>query len=136
VELLTLSACNTAMGGESNGREVEGFGELAQKQGALAVVATLWAVSDESTGKLMQEFYRLRTATPGMTKGEALREAQLALLRGQVKKGEGGTADQRTSKAVGTGANASGQPQFKYDPDRPYAHPYYWAPFILIGNWK
>ncbi|MCY7375030.1 MAG: tetratricopeptide repeat protein, partial [Pyrinomonadaceae bacterium] len=51
VELLTLSACNTAMtaGNKSNGLEVEGFGALAQRQGAKSVLATLWAVADSST---------------------------------------------------------------------------------------
>jgi CHAT domain-containing protein len=31
---------------------------------------------------------------------------------------------------------AANKPRFTVDPKRPYAHPYYWAPFILIGNWK
>ena len=99
VQLLTLSACNTALG---DGSEVESFGTLAQRQGAKAVVASLWQVADESTSRLMQEFYRIRESSPGMTKLEALREAQLELLRG-----------------AGT----------------PYVHPYYWAPFFLMGNW-
>ena len=99
VQLLTLSACNTGVG---DGAEVEGFGTLAQRQGAKAVVASLWNVADESTSRLMQQFYRIRESAPGMTKLEALRKAQLELLHG-----------------AGT----------------PYAHPYYWAPFFLMGNW-
>ena len=99
VQLLTLSACNTALG---DGSEVESFGTLAQRQGAKAVVASLWQVADESTSRLMQEFYRIRESAPGMTKLEALREAQLELLHGA------GTL---------------------------YVHPYYWAPFFLMGNW-
>jgi CHAT domain-containing protein len=55
----------------------------------------------------MREFYRIRESSPGMTKLEALRESQLELLRGEGQ-----------SKA---GA--------------PYAHPFYWAPFFLMGNW-
>src|SRR5580700_5086954 len=82
VQLLTLSACNTGMG---DGAEVEGFGALAQRQGAKAVVASLWPVADESTSRLMQEFYRIRESSAGMTKLEALREAQLRLLRGEVQ---------------------------------------------------
>src|SRR5258706_209096 len=85
VELLTLSACNTAMGGNgANGKEVEGFGVLAQRQGAKAVVASLWPVADRSTKLLMQEFYRSREARSGESKIAALREAQLKLLRGQI----------------------------------------------------
>jgi len=61
VDLLTLSACNTATGGTgANGKEVEGFGVLAQRQGAKSVIASLWPVADSSTKVLMQEFYRLR----------------------------------------------------------------------------
>src|SRR5712691_2264091 len=83
VELLTLSACNTATGGTgANGKEVEGFGVLAQRQGAKSVIASLWPVADSSTKVLMQEFYRLREANNGATKIEALRQAQLELLRG------------------------------------------------------
>lgn len=50
VDLLTLSACNTAMGNNAQGQEVESFAALAQKRGANGVLATLWPVADESTG--------------------------------------------------------------------------------------
>ncbi len=68
-----------------DGREVESFGVLAQRNGAKSVVATLWSVADDSTSLLMREFYRLREQSPGMLKSEALREAQLALLRGSIR---------------------------------------------------
>ena len=59
VDLLTLSACNTATSdAASDGKEVESFGVLAQRQGAKAVVASLWPVADQSTKQLMREFYR------------------------------------------------------------------------------
>ena len=88
VELLTLSACNTAVGSPgAEGTEVEGLAVLAQRQGAKAVVATLWAVADTSTQTLMQTFYRLRESQPGLPKVEALRQAQLALLRGAGQPG-------------------------------------------------
>ncbi|MBV9492291.1 MAG: tetratricopeptide repeat protein, partial [Verrucomicrobia bacterium] len=71
VDLLTLSACNTAMGGtHPDGRELESLGMIAQRKGAKAVVATLWPVADESTRLLMQEFYRLHAAEPGISKAE------------------------------------------------------------------
>jgi CHAT domain-containing protein len=106
---------------------------LAQKQGALAVLATLWEVADASTGQLMREFYRLREANPQWTKAEALRQAQLELLTGQTK-----VSQTRTQRAeiVGGEAGSSSQPSFTPDANAPLAHPYYWAPFILIGNWK
>jgi CHAT domain-containing protein len=136
VELLTLSACNTATGGSgANGKEVEGFGVLAQRQGAKAVVASLWPVADRSTKLLMQEFYRSREARSGESKIAALREAQLKLLRGEI------TADtaQSTNRQITheeAKPDETRRPLFKPDPKAPFAHPYYWAPFILIGNWK
>ncbi|HEX4945273.1 MAG TPA: CHAT domain-containing protein, partial [Blastocatellia bacterium] len=134
VDLLTLSACNTATGGSgANGKEVEGFGVLAQRQGAKAVVASLWPVADRSTKTLMQAFYQLREAKADVTKIEALRQAQIKLLRGELQV-TGETLAAR--EIVHESAKASHQPLFKVDPKAPYAHPYYWAPFILIGNWK
>lgn len=101
-DLLTLSACDTGLGGgrDSQGREIEGFGVIAQQQGAKAVLATLWPVADQSTAMLMAEMYR-RRQDQKLTKAEALRQAQLSL-----------------------------QSQSKY------SHPFFWAPFILMGNWK
>ena len=81
VQLLTLSACNTGVG---DGAEVESFGTLAQRQGAKAVVASLWPVVDASTAVLMREFYRIRETNTVLTKLDALREAQLELLRGMT----------------------------------------------------
>jgi len=135
VELLTLSACETGIGEESDrGAEIEGFGVLAQKKGAKAVLATLWNVADASTGRLMREFYRLRATKPGMSKAEALQQAQLSLLRGPSRKGVPGTRDRDIAKAAEARASEPGkfQPEF----GKPYSHPYYWAPFTLIGNWK
>jgi CHAT domain-containing protein len=102
VDLLTLSACDTGLGGgrDAQGREIEGFGVIAQQQGAKAVLATLWPVADQSTATLMADMYKQRQ-DKSLTKIEALRQAQISLLS---------------------------QPK--------YAHPFYWAPFILMGNWK
>ncbi|MBL8204950.1 MAG: tetratricopeptide repeat protein [Blastocatellia bacterium] len=134
VELLTLSACNTATSGsDANGKEVEGFGVLAQRQGAKAVVASLWPVADRSTKNLMQEFYRLRETKANSTKAEAIRQAQIKLLRGELQiTGEVVAARDITHET----GKATNLPPYKVDPKAPYAHPYYWAPFILIGNWK
>jgi CHAT domain-containing protein/tetratricopeptide (TPR) repeat protein len=140
VDLLTLSACNTATGGAGgDGKEVEGFGVLAQRQGAKAVVASLWPVADMSTRLLMEEFYRIRNSQDGMLKAEALRRAQLELLRGGAgpsagaQRGTGQSAGAANTTArrglsVGSVAESGGK--------APYAHPYFWAPFILIGNWR
>lgn len=132
VELLTLSACNTATqrGDEKFGREVDGFAELAQRLRAGAVMASLWEVSDATTPELMAEFYRLRESGIGMTKAVALQQAQLALLNGA---GFGKTLAKPSNRSPEL---LKDLPKYKVDPKRPYAHPYYWAPFVLIGNWR
>jgi CHAT domain-containing protein len=139
VELLTLSACNTAVGSAgAAGTEVEGLAVLAQRQGAKAVVATLWAVADRSTQALMQTFYRLRESQPGLPKVEALRQAQLALLWGArapeaAAPMEAGGIVREDAARHGLG---EALPPFVPPPQAPYAHPAYWAPFVLIGNWR
>jgi tetratricopeptide (TPR) repeat protein/CHAT domain-containing protein len=132
VQLLTLSACNTGMG---DGTEVEGFGTLAQRQGAKAVIASLWPVVDQSTSVLMQRFYRIRESSPGKTKLEALREAQLELLRGMAKRAQGAEPVRILVHEPEEGKPTVEAPRFPVDPEVPYAHPYYWAPFFLMGNW-
>lgn len=96
IEMLVLSACQTAAGDE---RAALGIAGVAIGAGARSALATLWSVSDESTARLVERFYRELVAAKG-NRAEALREAQLALLR---------------------------------EPET--AHPFYWAPFLLIGNW-
>lgn len=126
VDLLTLSACDTATAGQdSNGKEVEGLAEFAQRQGAKAVVATLWQVADYSTRQLMQEFYATKQSTAGTTKAHALRTAQLKVLS---------CGDQPASTS-----ELDRSMQMYIQPDAEiecFSHPYYWAPFILIGNWR
>ena len=133
VDLVALSACDTAVGGgrDANGREVEGFATLVQRQGAASVLATLWAVADRSTALLMRAFYQARAGDAAGTKGkaDALRSAQLALLRGEVR-GESSGANRGIDRPAGQGAG------FVRDPRRPFAHPYYWAPFVMMGDWQ
>lgn len=134
VELLALSACNTATpgGAKENGVEIEGFGAVAQERGARSVMATLWPVADPSTRDLMVEFYR-RFGAGTESKAESLRRAQLKLMRGSYPEGDSPKpprADEFTGTAPAVG------PPFEFDKNAPYAHPYYWAPFILFGNWR
>jgi CHAT domain-containing protein len=97
LDLLVLSACQTALGDE---RAILGMAGVAVRSGALSTVATLWSVRDRSTLELMDEFYRQLSQNPRPTKAEALRQAQLHLLH-----------------------------------DSTYQHPFFWAPFVLIGHW-
>ena len=135
-DLLTLSACNTGMGGGAQGKEVDGLGVLAQRQGAKAVLASLWEVSDESTSLLMRAFYEIRESHPGIIKSEALREAQLKMLRGGIQPGAGsGMGERGVNREWKRDGEAWDLPRFEKDQRIPFAHPYYWAPFFLIGNW-
>lgn len=136
VNLLTLSACDTAMEiKNSSGKEVEGFGALAQQLGARSVVASLWPVSDAATPVWMQAFYDAQKQHPTVSLAEALRQAQLAMLGRAAPLPEQGRT-QRAGRAVVDDEDMTSLPAFKIDPAHPYAHPYYWAPFILIGNWQ
>ncbi|MCU1263980.1 MAG: hypothetical protein JWM21_298 [Acidobacteria bacterium] len=133
VELLTLSACNTAATEpDANGREIDGFSELAQRLGAAAVMASLWSVADKSTELLMSEFYRLRKENPQMSKAGALQSAQRSMLDGKLRPLK--TTRQQRAELITT--ESSRALKFPFDPEKPYAHPFYWAPFVLIGNWK
>ncbi len=124
IDLLTLSACQTEMGGpNAQGGEVDGLGTVTLKAGAKAVIATLWSVDDASTALFMSDFYRLRQDRR-LTKADALRQAQLDLLKGAIS-----SPDAKSNrKATRSGVIGPG-------PGYPYTHPYYWAPFILMGNW-
>ena len=96
LELLTLTACQTAIGDE---RSALGLAGVAVQAGAKSALASLWSIEDAATAQMANRFYQ-GLNNPGTNKAQALREAQVALLEG-------------------------GQ----------YAHPAYWAPYILIGNW-
>ncbi len=80
VELVTLSACNTALTTASSGIEVDSLAEAVVAKNGKAVLATLWNAYDESTLQLMTEFYRNRVSNPNATKSAALRESQLKLI--------------------------------------------------------
>lgn len=78
IELLAFSACESAKG---NDRLELGLAGVALKSGARSVLATLWSVDDLSTARLMTEFYRQLGANPELTKAQALRAAQLSLIK-------------------------------------------------------
>lgn len=97
VDLLTLSACQTA---EGDDRAPLGFVGAALKANARSALGTLWAVEDNAAKLLMPTFYQA-LMQPGITKIKALQKAQLSLMN-----------------------------------DSAFTHPYFWAPFILVGNWQ
>jgi CHAT domain-containing protein len=128
IDLVTLSACNTAAAADSSGREIDSLAEAIQAKGGKSVLATLWSISDEGTSQLMAEFYRARKEVPGITKAEALQLAQKEMIDGKM--------NLTPELAARLKPRAPGAPAFAYDMKRPFAHPYYWSPFVLIGNWR
>jgi CHAT domain-containing protein/Tfp pilus assembly protein PilF len=124
--LLTLSACSTAKDYKSrNGLEMDSLGMVAQQKDAEAVLATLWDVNDLSTSHIMSDFYDRWVRNPADGKAEALRQAQLAFIHGGGAVPGGGTG-----RGFETGDQSSPPSSLGY------AHPYYWAPFVLIGNYQ
>lgn len=121
VKLLTLSSCRTALGD----RQAElGFAGVAYQSGAQSVLASLWSVDDEGTLALMTEFYeQLR---PASIKAEALRQAQLAMIRGQVRVEQG--------QLQGTGQPISLPPELARLSTKDLAHPFYWSAFTMVGS--
>nr|MDJ0517752.1 CHAT domain-containing protein [Trichodesmium sp. MO_231.B1] len=123
VDLLVLSACKTAVGGKN--AEL-GFAGLAVAAGVKSALASIWYVSDEGTLGLMTEFYtHLNNA---QIKAEALRQAQLTMLRGEVVIADGELRGSGTRGAVVL-PSALGNVE-----NNNLSHPYYWAAFIMIGS--
>jgi CHAT domain-containing protein len=126
VELLVLSACQTALG---NVEAELGFAGLAVNSGVKSALASLWNVNDFSTQVLMHELYDQLHQAP--TKAEALQEAQLAFLRGQLSP--------RGLETFQRGVGVVGRPNEGDSTTLPtqlgdLSHPYYWASFTMIGS--
>src|SRR3990172_8266822 len=127
--LVVLSGCETGLGKLSTGDELVGLTRAFIYAGTPSVVASLWKVDDSSTAHLMSSFYRnLKT----MTKVEALRQAQLQLIRGQ------GRSDLLARRGVGgigkLGEVPDSKPLSPHSISVSTSHPYFWAPFILVGD--
>ena len=126
-QLVVLSACQTAIGEKlGNGLEVLGFGYQLQRTGVRATIASLWSVNDAGTQTLMNNFYAILKAS-NLTETAALQKAQVALMTDQT------TIDLKDKREVVKSLDLN-QPQRQDLKSIGYSHPYYWAPFILIGN--
>ncbi|MCC0175991.1 CHAT domain-containing protein [Waterburya agarophytonicola K14] len=123
VDLMVISACRSAFG--DNEAEL-GFGGLAVKAGVKTAIGSLWYVGDTSTSGLMSEFYHQLKTAP--TKAEALRKAQQAVIEQQVKSGE----DEITT-TWGT-IPLPEKLQNENNENADWSHPYFWAPFTIIGS--
>lgn len=129
IHLVVLSACETALGGrrEEDGLEIAGISNAFLERKVAAVMASLWQVNDSSTSLLMRQFYNnLANAQTTLTKAEALQQTQLNFIQGKVTAKDAPERGTIVLKKNGVPVVGSQPPDF--------SHPYYWAPFILIGN--
>jgi tetratricopeptide (TPR) repeat protein len=143
-DLVTLSACQTALGKYEKGEGFVGFAQALLLCGSRSVCLSLWKVDDAATALLMHRFYAnllgkrdgLKTPLP---KAEALQEAKQWLRT--LPRAEALQVAAEVTQGVERG---KGRPKGKLLPpvpepmpaakeDCPYAHPYYWAAFVLIG---
>ncbi len=125
--LVTLSACETALvrgaGGDfPQGDDLVGMSRAFIHAGAPSVVASLWKVSDDSTVELMKAFHRNLASMP---KAEALRQAQLDLMKRKI-------AFSVERGGSGITRSAGYQPGLVIE----CSHPFFWAPFVLVGDWR
>ena len=118
-DLVTLSGCETALGRAVEGEGLNSLTRAFIYAGAQSVLASLWSVADRSTSELMTRFYT--HLNQGMSKDEALRAAQISLLRS----GDPGPDDSGT-RGVRRLARSTGES----------SHPYHWAAFQLVGDWR
>jgi filamentous hemagglutinin family protein len=126
VELLVLSACKTAFGDTNS--EL-GFAGLAVQSGVKSALASLWYVSDAGTLGLMTEFYRQLNSAP--IKAEALRQTQISMIEGKVRVEDNKVLNTRGGVDL-TPKLATALQQQKIPAN--FSHPYYWAPFTMIGS--
>jgi CHAT domain-containing protein/Tfp pilus assembly protein PilF len=132
-ELVTLSACETALGDFAAGQGVFGLQRSFHQAGARSVIASLWKVDDRATQELMRRFYE-NLWQKKMGRIAALRAAQLWMLRHPQELEELGIA--------GAAARGLGGQSTRVDPARvsneavDRTAPFFWAAFQLSGDWR
>jgi CHAT domain-containing protein len=108
---VVLSACNTAAGQGVGAEAVSGLGRAFFYAGTRALLVSNWPVESDSAHALTTDLFRRIAADPRLSRAEALRQAELALIDGP------GAVDPATKRALFS-----------------YAHPIFWAPFALVGD--
>ena len=130
LELLVLSACRSAFG--DTDAEL-GFAGLAVKLGVKTAIGSLWKVSDVSTPGLMIEFYHQLKTSP--LKAEALRLAQVAMIAGEIQIAlENRQMITSWGEVIELPENVVADLLESNITEIDLSHPYYWAPFTVIGS--
>lgn len=126
IDLVVLSACDTAKYDKNlNGIPVDGLANVLQMRGAKTVLATQWAIEDKSTSILMPRFYQ--NLASQLNKAEALSKAQRSFIEQNLN------VEKTHHQTRGLIRQFDGV-KFAVNPKRPFAHPYYWAGFLLMGG--
>jgi CHAT domain-containing protein len=115
LELAVLSACETGLGKQAGGEGLLGLQRAFSVAGCRSVVASLWKVDDRATQTLMAAFYRVWWGDKVVSRALALRQAQLSLLKEGVRGTVGKALPERKDRRL---------------------PPYYWAAFVLSGDWR
>jgi CHAT domain-containing protein len=162
-DLVTLSACETGVNERKPGDELIGLTRALIYAGTPSVLVSLWAVNDLSTSLLMQHFYqKLQTTSQEsdgqlMMKAEALQSAQKYIKNLtmqqvinyckqrllEIRQFEETEWSRKMAKAIQNRLDlwdfyleeASDDPTVSAK-TKPFESPYYWAPFILVGDWR
>ena len=107
---VVLSACNTGAGAVAGAEAASGLGRAFFYAGTRALLVTNWSVHSQSARELMTDLFKRQADDPKLTRGEAMRQAMLALIDGPGYIG------------------SDGKTEFSY------AHPLFWAPYSIIGD--
>jgi CHAT domain-containing protein/tetratricopeptide (TPR) repeat protein len=145
-ELAVLSACDTGRGAVALGEGVLGLQWGFQAAGARTVLSSQWSVSDAATSVLMEEFYAHLWGKKAMSKLEALRQAQLTVLRQpervvrrarelRAELAKRGVSEEELAKR-GIGRESVERPALPRDAKGPLSPPGWWAAFVLSGDWR
>jgi CHAT domain-containing protein len=127
-DLVTLSACQTALGEHRGGEGYVGFAQALIFAGSRSLLLSQWPVHDYATTLLMYRFYENLLGSEKkqpMAKADALAEAKTWVKKLDAKEVVG------QLKSLGVPVDAAWA---KQQPERPFEHPYYWAAFILVGD--
>ncbi len=127
-ELLALSACDTGLGSASAGEGLLGLQRSAHVAGARSVLASLWQVNDRDAQALMTRFYE-NLWKKKLSRLDALREAQLAMLRGELEDSESGSAGESRGPGSLRKKDSHSRKGLR-------VHPRAWAAWQLSGDWR